>query len=57
MPAKYGSFWIKNVIGNRCMGPTGTSTQQKANGATLVVSDCVSTYSSQQYRIEAEALQ
>ena len=55
MPAKYGTFWIKN--GSRCLGVPGNSTSQHAAGTDLQVQDCVSTNSGQQMRIEAVALQ
>jgi hypothetical protein len=56
LPKSYGSFVIKNVIGNRAITPTGTSTQQKASGTALVVTD-YGCWSAQQFRIEADALQ
>jgi hypothetical protein len=57
MPAKYGTFWIKNVIGNRCLNVTGSGgTAQRTHGQPMNVTDCVSTYSTQQIRIQAVAL-
>ena len=51
MPAKYGTFWIKN--NNRCLSVPGNSTSQRAAGTDLQMQDCVSTNSGQQMRIEA----
>jgi Ricin-type beta-trefoil lectin domain len=55
MPAKYGTFWIKN--GGRCLSVPGNSTSQRAAGTDLQVQDCSSTNSGQQMRIEAVPLQ
>ena len=57
MPAKYGTFWIKNVIGNRCLTVSGTGgTAQRTHGQPMIVTDCVSTNSTQQMVIQAVAL-
>jgi hypothetical protein len=55
LPKSYGSFVIKNIIGNRAITATGTSTQQKASGTTMAVTD-YGAWSAQQFRIEAAPL-
>jgi hypothetical protein len=55
LPKSYGTFLIKNVIGNRAITAAGTSTQQKASGTAMTVTD-YGAWSSQQFRIEAKPL-
>jgi hypothetical protein len=55
LPNSYGSFVIKNVIGNRAITAIGTSTQQKASGTAMAVTD-YGAWSAQQFRIEAKPL-